>query len=217
MSIKGIVEASCPAGCESFEVEVWSFIHGAKSPALREAALVKECNLLICPGCGAPFFAEAPYIYFDPDAEILMFVFPDSFRREEARWRLKMGEDHLALKRALGKNLPVDLAPELCFGPEGLSALLRDDDCRDEEREVMEFLARDLGLSVYRISPRFARRRGLPAALPYAPAPGEAVTRASLIDGLRRLLAANDRLTTYQACLDGLLASADAALPPART
>ena len=50
MSFKGVIEARCPRGCESFETEIWSFIHGRRSPELRETAQAGELNLLLCPG-----------------------------------------------------------------------------------------------------------------------------------------------------------------------
>ncbi|HAM35523.1 MAG TPA: hypothetical protein DEB40_01820 [Elusimicrobia bacterium] len=216
MSFRGVVEARCPKGCEAFEAEVWSFIHGRNSPELRELAVAKECNLLLCPACGAPFFAEAPYIYFEPEAEILAFVFPESFQGQEPRWRRKMNEDFAALKRVLGEKMPFDMEPEVFFGPEGLSELLSGEDFRSEEREVMECVAKELGLSLFHVSPRFARLHVVPSTLPYSPAQNEGVTRQNLIAGLEKLLAANDRLEAYQACLASLRSGADQGLPPAR-
>jgi hypothetical protein len=217
MSIKGVIEARCPKGCEPFETEIWSFIHGDRNPELRETVAAKECNLLLCPTCSSAFFAEAPYIYFQPAADILFFVFPASFQVEEPRWRKKMAEDFVEFKKAMGDKLPLDLEPEICFGPEHLAAFLSEDTYRAEEVEVMEAVAQELGLSLYHVRPGFARRLGIPASLPYAPAQkGEGVTRANLIAGLEKLLAANDRLTAYQTYLAGLRAAADAALPPAR-
>ena len=217
MSFRGVIEARCPKGCEAFEVEVWSFIHGDRSPELREAVAAKECNLLICPACSTAFFADAPYIYFEPAADILFFVFPASFQAEEPRWRQKMAADFLEFKKALGDKLPLDLEPEICFGPERLGDLLTEDTYRAEEREVMEAVAQELGLSLYHVRPGFARSQGIPASLPYVRAGNGSVTRADLIAGLERLLAANDRLTAYQAYLDGLRAAADAELPPPRS
>ena len=216
MSFKGVIEARCPNGCEVFEVEVWSFIHGDRSPELREAVAAKECNLLICPACGAAFFADAPYIYFEAAADILFFVFPESFQAEESRWRRKMAEDFKSLKQALGDKLPLDLEPEICFGPERLGDLLNEDTYRAEEVEVMEAVAQELGLSLYHVRPGFARRQGIPASLPCVRANNGSVTRADLIAGLERLLAANGRLTAFQSYLDGLRIAADSALPPPR-
>ncbi len=206
MSFKGVIEARCPKGCEPFETEVWSFIHGGRSPELREAAAAGECNLLLCPECGGAFFAQAPFVYFEPEAEILAFIFPESYRGEESRWRRKMVEDFLAFKRVLGKQTPLGMEPEVFFGPEGLAELLKSEDFRAEEREVMERVADGLGLSIFRLSPRLARSRGIPSSLPYK---GEGATRVHLIAGLERLLAANDRLCAYQACLQSLHAAKD--------
>jgi hypothetical protein len=217
MSIKGVIEARCPKGCEPFETEVWSFIHGSRSPELRETVAAKECNLLLCPACGAAFFAEVPYIYFEPAADILFFVFPASFQAEESRWRKKMAEDFVDFKKAMGDTLPSGLEPEICFGPEHLAALLSADTYRAEEVEVMEAVAQELELCLYRVRPGFARRLGIPTSLPYAPArKGGQVTRANLIAGLEKLLAANNCLTAYQAYLDGLRAAPAAELPPSR-
>ena len=217
MSIKGVIEAKCPKGCEPFESEVWSFINGGRSPELREAVAAQECNLLLCPACGAAFFAEAPYIYFEPADDILFFVFPASFQAEEPRWRKKMAEDFLEFKKAMGDKLPLGQEPEICFGPERLATLLSEEDYRAEEVEVMEAVAQELGLPLYRVRRGFARRMGIPASLPYAPAKkGEGVTRANLIAGLERLLAANDRLTAYQSYLDGLRRAPAGELPLAR-
>lgn len=203
MSIKGVVEARCPRGCEPFEAEVWSFIHAGKSPELRELVAAKECNLILCPDCGAPFFAPAPYIYFDPDAGMLGFVFPESFRAQEGRWRERMKSDFVSLKRALGKHLPVDMEPDLFFGPDGLCDLLSAEDYRGEEREVMECVAGELGLSLYKVDPVFARRQRIPASLPYVAA-GQGVTAGAVVEGLKRLLSANDRLSAYQDFLQRL-------------
>ena len=216
MSIKGVIETSCPKGCEPFDAEFWSFIHGGKSPELRELVAARECNLVVCPGCQGVFFVPAPYIYFEPAEDILAFVFPESFRAEEARWREKMHADFLELRKVLGDKMPLDMEPELYFGIDGIADLLNAETYRAEEREVMEAVAAELGLPIYRVHPGFSRRRGIPASLPFAPANGEGVTRANLIAGLEKLLAANDRLTAYADCLAALRAAADSPLPPSR-
>lgn len=216
MSFKGVVEARCPKGCEPFETEVWSFINGSDSPDLRELVAANECNLLLCPGCGEPFFPETPYIYFEPRAEILAFIFPASWREREGDWRQKMRDDFEALKGALGAKLPVDIEPDVYFGCEDLAELLGREDYRHEEREVMEFVAKDLGLSLYWVSPRFARLRGIPDCLPYAGKPSESPTKETFVSGLEKLLRANDRLSAYQDFLAGLRSDSAFSVPPVR-
>lgn len=211
MSFKGEVEATCPKGCEPFTTEVWSFIRGDQSQELRLAVLFRELNMILCPACQAVFFAPAPYVYFEPPLELLAFVFPESYKEKEAYWRDKMHEDFEVFKKNLGAEVSLDVEPEIFFGTEGLALLLENEDYRGEEREVMEFVAKDLGLSLYRVSPVFAREKNLPSALPYQ---GDKADRVSVIAGLESLLGANDRLTAYQTYLDMLKVGAGA-LPPA--
>lgn len=209
MSFKGEIEARCPGGCEPFAAEVWSYIRGDKSLELRDAVLARECNLLLCPACNAAFFPEAPYVYFEPTADILAFVFPEAYSDKREYWEGKMRADFEVLKTNLGKDLPLEVEPVLFFGPEGLGALLEDEDFRGEEREVMEFIAAELKLSLYRVSPRFAREKRVPGSLPYV---GKRATRESVIAGLEKIAAANDRLTAYVGFLERLRAGGS--LPP---
>lgn len=210
MSFKGEIEAKCPAGCEPFTAEVWSFVNGQTSDDLRLSVMFRELNMVLCPQCHKPFYADAPYVYFDPRLEILAFVFPESYKENERFWRDKMAED-FSVFRANLKDLPLDIEPELFFGTEGLAILLEGEEYRGEEREVMEFIAKDLGLSLYEVSPLYARRQGVPATLPYA---GPSATRQSVLSGLEKIVETNDRLTAYVDYLKSFRASG-AVLPPA--
>lgn len=210
MSFKGQIEAQCPNGCEPFTTEVWSFIRGDQDESLRQAVLARECNLLLCESCGKAFFPEVSYVYYEPGREILAFVFPESHRAREAHWRHKMHDDFNSMKRALGSGLPLDYEPLIFFGHEGLAELLENEDYRGEESEVMEHYAKDLGLSLYRVSPRYAREAGVPGSLPYE---GKTATPESVIQGIEKIVAANDRLTAYSGYLAVLKKSR--ALPPA--
>jgi hypothetical protein len=215
MSFTGEIETKCPNGCEPFTTQVWSFIRGETSPELRTAALAREVNLLICPACNAPFFPDAAYIYFEPEAEILAFVFPESFKDREEFWRAKMMDDLKTMKEGLGPDLFGGIEPELFFGPEGLGALLEAEDWKNDEREVMEAVAKELGLPLYRVSPQFARFHGIPASLPYIAQKGKHADKKSLIEGLTQLIQANDRLETYAKYLEALKTSPELTLPPA--
>ncbi|MBI5209871.1 MAG: hypothetical protein HY927_07865 [Elusimicrobia bacterium] len=216
MSFKGEVEARCPHGCQPFETEVWSFIRGDASPELRASLLARECNLLLCPGCDKPFYAEAPYVYLEPAAEILAFVFPESCKKQAARWRKKMREDFLAMRKALGAQLPLDAEPVVFFGPEGLSELLEAEDFHREETDVMECVAKGLGLGLYRVSPSYARKERMPAVLPCAAGPRGRVTLDDIRAGLARLLEANDALGAFRDCLRKLEGKAGRLPPPAK-
>ena len=122
MSFQGTIEANCLSCTDGFEAPIWSFVHGGKDALLRDQAKAMECNLLLCPSCGAAFVPEAAWIYYEPEDEILAFVFPMAFKAEETKWRDKMKADFAAMREALGDHLPVGHEPEVFFGPEGLPA-----------------------------------------------------------------------------------------------
>ncbi|MBI5631019.1 MAG: hypothetical protein HY921_09060 [Elusimicrobia bacterium] len=217
MSFQGEITAKCPKGCEPFEVRIWSFIRGDRDEVLREAVMAKECNLLLCPSCDVPFFPQEPYVYFEPRAEILAFVMPESYRDKEERWRKKMREDFLAMKEAMGSEFSLDLEPEVFFGPDGLAEVLEGENYRGEEREVMECFAKELDLALYEVSPSYARRRRIPSALPYRRADGSGITCQVLLEGLKRVVEANDSLSSYKELLEHLKSHPQEPLPPAST
>ena len=212
MSFQGTIEANCPSCTDGFDAPIWSFVHGGKDQILRDQAKAMECNLLLCPSCGAAFLPEAAWIYYEPDDEILAFVFPRSYKSEEAKWRDKMKADFAAMREALGDHLPVGHEPEVYFGPEGLAGLLEQEDWRQDERDVMAFFAKDLKLSLYKASPAWAREHGAPSWLPHT---GKVPARDTVIAGLKLILAANDRLTAWSDYLAKLEKDPAATLPPA--
>ncbi|MDD5304160.1 MAG: CpXC domain-containing protein [Elusimicrobia bacterium] len=212
MSFQGTIEANCLSCTDGFDAPIWSFVHGGKDALLRDQAKAMECNLLLCPSCGAAFVPEAAWIYYEPDDEILAFVFPMSYKAEEAKWRDKMKADFAAMSTALGDHLPVGHEPDVFFGPEGLAELLVSEDWRRDERDVMAFFAKDLKLSVYKASPAWARAHGAPSWLPYT---GKVPTRDSIVAGIKKILEANDRLTAWSDYLAKLEKDPAAGLPPA--
>jgi hypothetical protein len=212
MSFQGTIEANCLSCTDGFEAPIWSFVHGGKDAILRDQAKAMECNLLLCPSCGAAFVPEAAWIYYEPDDEILAFVFPLSYKAEETKWRDKMKADFAAMREALGDHLPVGHEPEVFFGPEGLAKLLEQEDWRRDERDVMAFFAHDLKLSLYKASPAWARANGAPALLPYT---GKTPSRDTIISGLKKIVAANDRLTAWSDYLAKLEKDPSSGLPPA--
>jgi hypothetical protein len=212
MSFQGEVEVRCVACKEVFETPVWSLVSGTDE-TLRNQIKASECNLLLCPHCGEAFMPDVPWIYYEPEAELLAFVFPESWRDDEGKWRAKMKEDFAQMRAALGDRLPAGHEPEVFFGQEGLGDLLEAEDWRVDERDVMLHYAKELGLKVYKASPSWARANKAPAELPYKG--GGAPTRAGLIAGLAALVAANDRLAAWSDFLARLEKDEGAGVPPA--
>lgn len=212
MSFQGTIQAECPKCGDEFETPIWSFVHGGKDEALRDQAKAAECNLLLCPSCGEAFLPEASWIYFEPGAELLAFVLPESWRAEEEKWREKMRADFEQMRGVFGEEASLDLEPIVFFGPDGLSQMLEAEDWRRDERDVMDHFAAELKLGVYAVSPSWARAHRAPSCIPYS---GTAPTRQSLIEGMRALVAANDRLTAWSDFLAEYEKDSAAGVPPA--
>ena len=212
MSIKGSVEAKCPNGCQSAEIEVYSLVRGDRDTDLRDLLKAGELNLVIFQDCGAAFYPEAPVVYLDAKAEFLAFIFPESFKAEEARWRGKMREDYAQLKEALKDEVALGGEPFLFFGYEDVRRILQAEDDMADEVEIAELLCKQLGLKALKVSRRFARDNWLPWTLPCVPGGGYSNGRAK--EGVQKLMKANDRLESFRKWLDWLGANAGA--PPLR-
>jgi hypothetical protein len=209
MSIKGVVEVRCPKGCEAEEIEVWSFVRGDQDAELRETLLVGELNLVLCAKCGSAFYADATVIYLDEEAQLLAFIFPESYKADEARWRAKMAEDFSQLKAAMpGLRLE---EPRLFFGFDEIRELLRVDDEMSDEVEVARAFMKQLGLASWTMDRAFARARRLPWDVPLIK--GKPFSRENALQGLKTLLKANDRLEAYRRLAELLEAATEQ--PPA--
>lgn len=204
MGLQGTIKTSCSKGCEEDEYRVWSFVRGDSDSALREALLAGELNLLICHDCGRMFFPEVSVVYFDPSREMLLFIFPESFKSDAARWKNKMHEDFKRMQEVLGTKGSSGLEPEICFGIErGRERLQAESDLNDEA-EIAEFLAEELELSIYPVRRAYALKRNLPRLIPCRGQKQKAFSRSAAAAGIKSLLSANNRLSSFRRWLDVL-------------
>lgn len=212
MAIRGTVIAKCPAGCEPFEVEIWSFVRGDVDSDLRESLLAGDLNLLVCEDCGEVFMPETSMVYFDPKTELLAFIFPEWYRKEEARWRKKMRADYEEMKGVIGGTHPPS-EPVIFFGMEEASRSMQKEEELEDQVRIAAILAPQQGLEVYPVDRAYARSRGLPHLLPCSPAPkGKDNTREDALKGLLILLKANDKLEGFRRWLS--LLGGSEGMPP---
>jgi hypothetical protein len=213
MSVRGRVDAQCPAGCEPFEAEIWTLVNFAKDPDLKDQIIAGELNLIACDNCQQLFHCQQMVVVMDAETELLAFVFPEAWAAEEARWREKMEADCAQLKQAMGEHAP-DYDPALFFGMEALRESIEYEVGLADEVDVARFLIKSLKLEPYEVRPSAARKLGIPQVLPSSSGKGGRHER--LVAGLERLLKENSLLASYERCLARLKAEPDLALPPAR-
>ncbi|MBO0783473.1 MAG: hypothetical protein J2P37_32075 [Ktedonobacteraceae bacterium] len=75
---------TCPCGQE-FQDTIYEYVNVAQEPRLRYVVLAGLLNVATCPICGRKAAVGRPFIYSDPDHELLVYVHPRADAPEEAR------------------------------------------------------------------------------------------------------------------------------------
>lgn len=114
------VHIVCPEGHE-LEADVFRSANVTRSPRLRDEIATDRFNRLLCPTCGAEFYADVPFLYHDMATALRVWVYPERDRHA--------AEDILSkIRRAAAianTVLPTDRSgPELIFGLDELRALI---------------------------------------------------------------------------------------------
>ncbi|MBI5200983.1 MAG: hypothetical protein HY925_05305 [Elusimicrobia bacterium] len=208
MSFTGQIDAKCPGCSESGDFEIWSFVRGDLDETLRERIKGGELNVLECPNCGRLFYPETSWVYAEPPKDLLAFVFPEGYREEADKWRAKMREDFEKM-RPVTEKLGLHEEPLVFFGAEPLAMLLHETEALEDEAEVAHYFCEKLGLTHRLVGAAFARARRLPRSLVQAKGP---YSRERAVEGLKKLVAENDRLEGYRRWLQYL--SSDGPEPP---
>lgn len=185
----------CPHCTDETNAEIWSIVNVQEDPELRDLLIGGELNMVSCEHCSKVFFAERFLIYHDSEAELMAFVYPFDHASERARWEEKTRLDFAQTQAASSEERRITYAPLTLFGMDELLRVVEEDEERSIQADIADLVARQQGLRPVRLAPHVARAEKMPPVLPLA---GEA-SRASLIAGLDRLLAANDRLSLYAA------------------
>ncbi len=74
----------CPCG-EAFEYTTYDYVNVAREPRLRYIVLAGLLNVAACPMCGRKAAIGRPFIYSDPDHQLLAYVHPRNDAPQEAR------------------------------------------------------------------------------------------------------------------------------------
>src|SRR5258707_8156621 len=75
---------NCPCG-EVFEHTIYDYVNVAREPRLRYVVLAGLLNVATCPVCGRKAAIGRPFIYSDPEHQLLAYVHPRNDAPEEAR------------------------------------------------------------------------------------------------------------------------------------
>ena len=75
---------TCPCGT-TFSGVSYEYVNIAQDPQLRYVILSGSLNVSTCPNCGRRAAVSSPFIYSDPEHNLLAYVHPRSDAPEEAR------------------------------------------------------------------------------------------------------------------------------------
>ncbi len=75
---------ACPCGT-TFSGTTYEYVNAAQDPQLRYVILSGSLNVSTCPNCGRRAAMSHPFIYSDPEHNLLAYVHPRSDAPEEAR------------------------------------------------------------------------------------------------------------------------------------
>lgn len=209
MATKGVFRVECPHCGDGFDADFWTVVRGDRDQDVKELILSGEFDILMCPKCETMFQHEEPFLYIDPGRDILAFVMPESYRDKKDEWIARMEKDYAPVRATLAAGQGVTGDPLYFFGLAPLTALLETDRDREEETEVMEFMAREDGLRLLPVKPSAARELDIPFTLPM---PAGLKGRAAALKAAETLRARNDALPRLKKLIDALSAEKGDAL-----
>jgi hypothetical protein len=132
------IDVTCKNCGHEFKGVVWTAVHAAQDPQLKDMLLGGELNILFCPQCGHTFFYEHFLLYQDPRLKLVAYVHPvaEENRREELEMSMDRGFDEAQAAFELKDRL--SYRPVLVFGLDQLKERIRNDEKKLLEAEVDE-------------------------------------------------------------------------------
>jgi hypothetical protein len=82
---------TCPKCRRQFTTPVYSIVDVGQDPAARDRLLQGQINLAICPQCGASGTLSVPFLYHDPEKELLFAYSPPSTVMDNAQQQRFIG------------------------------------------------------------------------------------------------------------------------------
>ena len=203
MSTKGSFAVECPHCGEGFDADFWTVVRGDLDLDVKELIFSGEFDILLCPKCSKLFQHEEPFLYIDPSRDLLAFVMPESYLEKKDEWIARMKADYEPLRKGLNAMQGLAAEPLCLFGLAPLTALLENDRDREEETEVMEFMAREEGMRLLPLKPAAARELDIPFSMPVVKG---LAGRAASLKAAEALFARNDALPRLKKLIAALSA-----------
>jgi hypothetical protein len=114
-------ELTCECG-RTFSASVYRAVNVTNDPRLRNSILDGSFNVVECPDCHEPLYADIPFLYHDMSAGLAIWVYPENESEREEEIRAKLRRVSEVLASSLGEGLRAGHRPSdgLVFGLEAL-------------------------------------------------------------------------------------------------
>ncbi|MDD5020946.1 MAG: CpXC domain-containing protein [Endomicrobiaceae bacterium] len=199
MSILSNCEITCHCG-EVFGAELWTAVSISENPELKDTINSGMFNIVECPKCKHLFYWEIFFIYQDISSELIAYVYPKDYEGQATQYRKKMLHEFGEIVKSTKEAQNINFEPVLFFGIEDLVATLKNEDFLNDEIQIVNFIAKRIGLELIEIKPSKARNLCIPYLIPKIKKSLDCNIK-DIIAGLEKLLSYNENLLEYEKLL----------------
>ena len=197
MSTFNDIDIACEKCGHEFRGTIWTAVNARQDPELKDILLGGELNMVMCPECGHVAFQDHFVLYQDPESELVAYIYPARHEPERDTLQAQMLKGFREAQEVFEKTKRLDYDPVLVFGLESLVKMIDSEALRAAQSDVAQAVCEENHIPFTALRPSLARKRSLPRVLPVNAA-SKTIERASLLEGLAKLLAANPTLDLYR-------------------
>jgi hypothetical protein len=192
MSSFNELDVTCRDCGEEFIGTVWTAIHAAEDPKLKEVLLGGELNLLMCPKCSHVTYKDHFVLYQDPAAELVAYIYPPAQEEDEEFLRKTMMTNFKEAQAVFEPKDRKDYDPILVFGLETFVEMIQEEAARAEQSQIAEAICKEKGIPYQKLRPSEARRLQAVRVIP-----GSKRENSEILKGIKALLAVDPALDLY--------------------
>jgi len=205
-------EIKCPKCSFPTSAEIWSVINANADPELKNLLLGGEINIVKCESCREVFYADEFLIYLDKANELLAIVYPLSDMDKKNELEKSARENFASSQAGVAEFERIDYEPVVLFGVDELITLLRRDEEREIQSQIVVHLSQLHGFPIKKIRPSHARNLNFPRILPFSKDPSIPL-RESILEGISLVLSLNENLNVFSDLREFLLKNEIISLP----
>jgi hypothetical protein len=193
------LDITCEECGEEFKGIVWTAIHAAQDPELKELLLGGELNILMCPKCSHAAYQDHFLLYQDPAAELIAYIYPPAQKPEEEFLSKTMMANYREAQTTYPLKERKDYDPLMVFGLETFVEMMNAEKLRAEQSQIAEAICKEKSIPYFVLRPSEARRLELMRVIP-----GDKREKTAIQKGIQQLLREDPALDLYAKLVENL-------------